>query len=290
MSGLRKEQGVKAAEEVAKTLIKYHRLIYSVSEDQRLDPLGTGVLLRVDNSFFLVTAAHVLDENTHETTQYRDLATYGKREAVILNGGSFRTSVPRGKTRREDRIDVGFILLESEAVAQIGEDRFWPIAQIDLNDTGTRSALYGAFGYPASLNCTIDPNYQDVVNPRPFTYTALLRPTKAYKSLGVGIETHLLLAVSQNKTRRSDGIKAKLPDLHGMSGGGLWRYLGDELGTSVSAPCLLGILIEWHKCQEGGLLAARMSFVVESIRLAYPDLSDKLPRSKLININSEIEV
>jgi hypothetical protein len=44
------------------------------------------------------------------------------------------------------------------------------------------------------------------------------------------------------------------------------------------------VLIEWHRGQGGGLLAARMSLVFEALRKVYPDFDPLLPRSPLADI------
>jgi hypothetical protein len=137
----------KTAVNVARTLIKYHRLINGVGPDQRLDPIGSGLLIQVGKAHFLITAAHVLDENTQAKEDFCNLVTYGQRHPVILKGESFRTTIAKGKTRDADPLDVGFVKLSEEMVAQIGEDRFLSSLNVDLNDKGESAALYGAFGY-----------------------------------------------------------------------------------------------------------------------------------------------
>lgn len=280
---------IDAAQDGAKMLIKFHRLIYAIRHDGCLEPLGTGLLLKVGGSRLLVTAAHVLDENKAGQEDFCDLVTYGQGKPITLRGRSFRTTVPLAKTRREDRIDIGFILLDDEAVSAIGEDRFWPIADVDQNDPGRPDCLYGGIGYPASMNQSIESDWSEVVTPNPFSYISTLRPLKPLGTGGPTMGTHLLLAAGNKKTRRADGRKAKLPeDLRGMSGGGLWRYGPFAPAGQVPKAYLLGILIERHKCQDGGLLAARMNFVVEGLRIAFPELDSSLPHSERSIVTARI--
>lgn len=123
--------------------------------NKRLVPVGTGLLLGVGAHRFLITAAHVLDANEAGETDYCDLATYGQGETVVLNGESFRTAVPKGKTRFANRLDIGFLRLDDASAKQIGEDRFLSPANCDLDDTGRKHALYGALGYPACLKAVL---------------------------------------------------------------------------------------------------------------------------------------
>lgn len=277
-----------AAPAAAKSTIKHHRLIYGVGPNQEMFPVGSGLLLGVGARRFLLTAAHVLDWNRQGDTDYVDLATYGQGKTVVLKGESFRTAVPEAKTRYEDRLDVGFLLLDTEAAAQIGNDRFLSPPDCDLDDIGRLPALYGALGYPTCLNDTVGPDSLSPTTPTPFNYTAVLHDAAKYNKLGVSQNTHLLLDVSQRKTRAAGGRKVKLPDLHGMSGGGLWRLTQYVPGAKVGTPRLLGVLIEWHRGQGGGLLAARMGLVFEALRRVYLELDSLLPRTALADVSVEV--
>jgi hypothetical protein len=274
---------------VARTLFKHHRLIYLCGPDKTLHPCATGILFAAGALRFLVTAAHVLDEHFFRSdTDFCDLVTYGQGSAVILKGESFRTTIPNGRTREDDPLDVGFILLDEEMVVQIGEDRFLSPANIDLNDQGGFPALYGAIGYPAGQNQTIEPDNESKITASAFSYTAQLRSAQEHEALGISRASHLLLAASNNKSRRAGGTKAKIPDLCGMSGGGLWRYTEYGQVSATKVPCLLGVLIERRR-RSGNILAARMGLVFEGLRRVYPELSDALPRTGLANITAEIE-
>ncbi len=273
---------------VARSLFKHNRLIYRCDPDKRLHPCGTGLLFGAGALRFLITAAHVLDDNFFRSeTEFCDLVTYGQRQPVILKGESFRTAIPNGRTREDDLLDVGFIGLDAEIVAQIGEDRFLSPANVDLNDTGEFPALYGALGYPVGQNQTIEPDDNSQIKPCAFSYTAQLRSAQEHEQLGISTASHLLLAASNNKSRRAGGMKAKIPDLRGMSGGGLWRYTEYGQVPKTKAPCLLGVLIE-HRRKTGNILAARMGLVFEGLRGVYPELNGFLPRTAVAEITVQV--
>ena len=114
-----------------------------------------------------------------------------------------------------------------------------------------------------------------------------MRSAQEHEALGIGTASHLLLAASNNKSRRAGGFKAKIPDLHGMSGGGLWRYTEYGQAPITRTPCLLGVLIERRR-KTGNILAARMGLVFEGLRGAYPELNEVLPRTGLADITVQI--
>jgi hypothetical protein len=273
---------------IAKTLIKHHRLIYTVGPDEKLSSMGSGVLLRTENHFFLITAAHVLDENQASGQTFQDLVTYGSNKLLILKGDSFRSTVPPGKTRDDDKIDIGFIKLEQHMVDQIGTDRFWPSSDVDLDDVGQPGFLYGALGYPAEMNRLTEVDSIKPINPTPFNYTTEFRPPNVYKKFKASTDTHVLLTASNKKSRLPGGRKGKIPDLRGMSGGGIWRLLGRH-NLPIERPKLLAIIIESHANKPyGGILGTRMSFIFSAMRRVYPELEKELPTSSRFYIDTTV--
>jgi len=277
-----------AAPVAAQTTIKFHRLIYAMGPDRVMTPMASGLLLRTGPRRFLVTAAHVLDSNSTGPGECSDLVTYGRGKGIVLRGESFRTAIVDGKTRNEDLLDIGFALLNAESADQMGEDRFLSPADCDPNATGRSPALYGALGYPACLNEDVGPDTQGTANPKPFLYTSPLHPASAYRRMGVSPLTHLLLDVSRRKTTGPGGRKVKLPDLRGMSGGGLWRLGEYSPGPRITAPRLLGVVTERRWGHGGGLLAARIGLVFEALRKVYPEFDGLLPRTALASITVEV--
>src|SRR5664279_4037149 len=118
------------------------------------------------------------------------------------------------------------------------------------------------------MNLTITPADARPVKLQPFLYTSVFDPPEEYQRIGASPNTHLLMHISNTKTRVAGGIKTKVPNLHGMSGGGFWRLT--EYGPNPKAPRLLAMTIEWRRWKTNGLLASRMSLVVEALPRKLP--------------------
>src|SRR5438445_5379809 len=72
----------------------------------RPDPVGSGLLIRVDELIFLVTAAHVI-EDLGRGPQY-----FGAAEQTMpLPSVKVTTPLPPGATRDDDPIDIGYWIL-----------------------------------------------------------------------------------------------------------------------------------------------------------------------------------
>src|ERR1043166_4650047 len=84
----------------AKSLTQFVLPIYGADDRRNPRHIASCVLLRVAESHFLVTAAHVLDENELTT-----LYTFGSGKLRSVSGVSYRSSPPAG-VRANDKDDI----------------------------------------------------------------------------------------------------------------------------------------------------------------------------------------
>jgi hypothetical protein len=136
------------AEKESRKLLKHICAIYRVDAAANPEQFGTGVFLNVGDHYFLVTAAHVLDNND-DSTLY--IPSNKSGDLVILEGASFK-SVADGGDRNDDRTDVGVVVLKSDLEDEIGRDSFLSVALTDVDDIGKQGDIYIAMGYPAKKN------------------------------------------------------------------------------------------------------------------------------------------
>ena len=109
----------KEADIKSSKLLRFICPIYRVDSAGNPEQFGTGIYLSVDAERFLLTAAHVLDNNA-ESTLYIPSTKIGK--LVELEGPSFR-SISDDELRANDHTDVGVIRLEPELVEHVGGAR-----------------------------------------------------------------------------------------------------------------------------------------------------------------------
>ena len=265
------------AENESRKLLKYITAIYRVDAAGNPEQFGTGVFLNVGDQYFLVTAAHVLDDNK-DSTLY--IPSNQSGNLVILEGASFK-SVADGEDRNNDRTDVGVVVLKSDLVDEIGRDSFLPAAMTDVDDIGKQGDIYIAMGYPAQKNGKVDLVKKNFKR-RPASYTANILPDEKLAAIGVHRGSHLLLSFKKRHSRDTTGKDITAPDPYGMSGGPLWRF--DIYTGQQPTSRLVGILIEWRD-EVAGILAVRVPIVLAGIAHQFPKLGDCIPKITTVSIS-----
>ena len=270
----------KIAGEAANESVKLLRHVCPIYRpDKNGDPeqFGTGVFILAGARYFLVTAAHVLDDNAEST-----LYIPGEKSGALveLKGESFR-SKPDDGDRKNDRTDVGVVLLSQDLADEIGREAFLSVKQIDVDETGTPGATYIALGYPWRKNAKLNRSKKSVTR-HPLSYTANVLQNKKLAKLGVHNGSHLLLGFDKRHSRNKEGRDITTPNPEGMSGGALWKF--DVCGDQTINSRLVGVLIEWTS-ELRGILAVRLPVILAGIAHAYPDVADQIPQTLTVKVS-----
>ena len=236
--------------------------------------IGSGVLLRVHDTCFIVTAGHVLDAAPGDVLLYVGTP----RQLVEAPGERFYTKPPLG-FRSSDRIDVGFVPLERSTVAEMSDCRFLSTDEIDVDDLADYKPVFGskylAMGYPHML-VTL-PKERNTFAARLISWTGKPRTVATFPELKLLEASHVMLDFDAERIGHELALKAPF-DPTGMSGGALFRF-GSLVRGSSTDDKLVGIIVEKHLDKYGCILASRLSFVIEGIRAKFPDLDQFLPQS-----------
>jgi hypothetical protein len=102
--------------------------IYGIDSRDRPQLIGSAIPFRVAAHSFLLTAAHVLDENK-QTTLY----VGGVETLVPLAGSSHRVRAPNA-SRQNDKLDFGFVDISDTPPHQWSRYRFTTPEDLDLDD------------------------------------------------------------------------------------------------------------------------------------------------------------
>lgn len=263
-----------AAEEAAKQLLKFCTAVYRVDDKGNPVQYGSGFFLRSKSKHYLISAAHVLDEQCiSDTSLYIPSA---RSDFLMLVGDSFRT-VAINENREKDKIDFGFVDLQSDFIESIGRENFITSECMDLECDCYQSGVYIAVGYPATRNKRIDKKRKKVKR-KPFSYTSTLQSSSQLARLGADPKSSLLFNFKKKHSKDNQGNDVTAPDPYGMSGCPLWAFKGSH-GTK-----LVGVLIEYH--HGVGILATRIGCVTEAInRFEHPEKAFSLPRNVTYNVS-----
>jgi hypothetical protein len=118
-------------------------------------------------------------------------------------------------------------------------------------------------GYPASRN-RVRSRVQGLPSRATFFVMRELLPLTSLRATDKSDDVYFALSVPVEH-RRADGGTFHVPDLRGMSGGGIWRFGVDNRTRLVTTPTLIGIGIEFHK-RERAIVATRIQAAIPLVR------------------------
>jgi hypothetical protein len=231
-----------------------------LGEQRPINPIGSGVALRIGDRRYLLSASHVFEYAAAD------------RAITVICGDQF-VAVRRALVRRTvsrlpipDVADLAVVILDSapdetQGFRYISLDEIDPLAG-DVEIAPTTSFL--ALGYPVSKQPRIlkDGSYAA------FAYhflTHLEKPDAEPQSLESGQH----IAVGYNpRDFVGDPRVSEMPDPVGMSGGGLWR-VPHGLTSPNPDGRLTGILIENRKAKKI-IIASRIAETLRFLRTLDP--------------------
>lgn len=217
------------------------RPIYTALPNGRPKQFGSGVLAEIDGERCLVTAAHVLDEQTGHFL--------GAPPILLPLNLKFDATVRVEEKRTSDHVDVAVARLDA---ASVEATRNLPFVQMadQLSEPPTGQRMFLVMGYRSSRNRAPLPG-QESMTPEIWSYRDVATSVPdASSRLGGGSEN---FGIAYPKYGfRLNGEKVPNADPAGASGGAIFD-LGsvaelDLLGLGTSfRPRLAGIFIECRK-------------------------------------------
>src|SRR6266699_3636547 len=201
-------------------------------------PCGCAVLLSVGEHRFAVTAAHVVDKS-----DLSSLYLGSSTRPVRMFGTKITTKVGAGQSREDDQLDVAAVRLDAETTVHLNDEEFIGVQQLDAGRYDLDDEILLVAGYPGSRRRDIPSDQRLEVILYPFL--ACSRPRNTYERLGRDPERYFALGFAKKRLWR-DAVRVIAPDLHEMSGCGVWS-LYDRSGGLFDRPRLVGTLTEWHR-------------------------------------------
>jgi hypothetical protein len=241
--------------------------IYGATDRGEPDHIGTAVLLDVHGTKVLITAAHVIDNNS-----VTSLYVGGGPELELIEA-EFSITVAPSTIRRLDRHDIAFCELPPNLIEKLS------CTYIGLNDVAFRTPyeggrLYTALGYPNSMNKVgWRIRKSEKIRPEMLQYT---NPHRLDEEVAQDLPNrgtdHIFLPYGQ-RWRDEDGFMDNAKSPKGMSGGAFidcGKASDPEVVAGVNAPTqrLAGIAIEFLKNRV--IIATRMSVIVPALIEAFP--------------------
>lgn len=224
----------------------------------RPEAVGTCVLAKIDGHGFILTAGHVLVDIYQAEGQF----------TVGLGGKTYAFHQERLATLPDDPDDTGLIPLTPVHVAAM-EAVGGAFLDESMMDEGENASgldhhnlitnVYAVLGFPGSRSRSRIQHAKKHIKAKSFSASVTLAPTSTYPD-GLTHETHILLDYDQRGIVQG-GHRVIPPGVHGMSGGGVFRFRRGQPKTIK----LVGILIEQHKAL-GILAGTRIATVANFAR------------------------
>jgi hypothetical protein len=239
------------------------RVCYGVDKRDKPDAFGTCFLLRVQGRQFLVTAAHVIDENKHTS-----IYVAGRENLVLLESSFLATNLVDG-SRLKDHYDFAFTELNAQQCIDLGVEDSIDISAASGNQAPPDKRVYLALGFPASKQKALWETKNTLLTvPLKFWNTGTERPDLC-EQLKISADTHLFIGYAKH-VKSVDGTTQTAVKPQGASGGilvDLGQIDIDKL--TPESPCtglLAGVLIEHHKDHKA-IIAVKIQLVLEQIRV-----------------------
>jgi hypothetical protein len=259
---------------------KYVVPLYGTRDRSERYVVGSGMLLQIEGRGFLVTAAHVLEEQRIAQT---NIEVPGRKALLPLSGRGIKSRLPESGRRADDRIDIGILPLTRDMVDELLENfAFLDSRRVDPSDVGGPHTRYTFAGYPSSKH---EGPRDGVLAIEPVRYTSEALAPEKYPA-GFQLETHVSIDFDRKRmVARTEQVQTP-PDPHGVSGGGVFRIgTWDEIIAGRNEERLVGVAIEVNN-RARCLLGTRISYPLEMIRATFPELSPSIPRSSYLHVDA----
>jgi hypothetical protein len=235
---------------------------------------GTGVFIQIQNHYFLISAAHVFDK-------YRELfIPLSKGYEIIMPGGT--TYNHKAANRDKDAIDIGVMKLDNDCISHLL--RAYSFLQADdlaINHIFQSEEYYTFLGYP-STKSKVSWNTNIFETNSFFHFTTPKRNeeySKFNRNPAVNVVTLYNRKLSFNHKKNIFGTG---PDLHGISGCGLWFTDPLDLSMGIIKPKLTAIMTDWPIKNRSIIIGTRIDVITGIIR-KYLDID--FPESRIVRVN-----
>ena len=236
-------------------------------------PLGCGLLLSLEDKFFMVTVAHVIAED------YNNIFVILPDKELKL-GASPKypeilkfTSLPASGNRKDDKIDIAVMELKDKVITDIlVTHKFIPLDNIEIGHNPVENPYYLSVGYPATKTKKVW--NEEKILAKPYVYRTEFDPNFDLEKFGFASNSHIAIKFDGKVKSYKNNTVHNAPKLGGISGSGLWYLKDFAKPDMVKNKQLVGLIIERVS---NVLVATRIDLVTEYIRQHF-NLS--IPKSK----------
>jgi hypothetical protein len=241
--------------------------------------LGSGLLFSLDQKFFMITAAHVIGE------KQKEIYVILSDKEIQLGGLLLLTPIPISGKRDDDKIDIAIMHLTDSSVADLLQNfKFIELENIGISYKKISQANYLVVGYPATKTKKVWG--KDEIKSKPFVYRSKENEIFNYAKFGFSNKLHIAVKFDGKVVSTRNKNLHKAPNLHGISGCGLWYLKDFGKPSMIDNKQLVGVVIEQKKYYgHNAIIATRIDLITEAIRQQFDVV---IPKSKTIKVNLQL--
>jgi hypothetical protein len=231
---------------------------------QKPEVIGSGVLVRIVDRTFVLTAAHVIDRQEHGT-----LLIPGEHGFMPMTGRFASTPLPASGVRSDDNLDMAYCCLDNECASTV-DSRCVILGRQDLSlepKLASRTNFTFA-GFPWRRSNVTGGR----IGTESQTFTGIEAKPSEYKAMGLSRDLHIAIRFHCRRTflqRTRKRVMAPQPD--GMSGGGVYVWTENALKASPVRLPLAGIA-HTYEAKRSLLIATRLHVYFACIFYNQPGL------------------
>jgi len=192
------------------------------------DHYGSGMLLQVEATRFLVTAAHVSDEFFCERWRQIFFGTPNEDDLIpVITVRYCRSKKQTDINREDDPLDLAVLELRPDIADKLAASmRFVTLSELELDPEKLKDGRYLVIGYP-EFRAEKDEMEQTIVA-QVLPYFTGLYDMERVPAPNVTRADHIVLDV--NRMDEAGGVwdRLNLDEAQGISGGGMWRVLDED--------------------------------------------------------------
>ena len=226
------------------------------------EQVGTGVYLLLGDRSYLFTAGHVTD-----LLAEGDLCIPTAHGIRAIAGGVASNILREGQARRDDRLDLGYIRLDTEHEDE-RHPEFIHLPRRDIDITGQLQP--GDFcsigGYPISKGRHKD----GTLSSEAYSYVGIAAEHSEYERLGYDVNVHVLVKYHIKKGIFPEGDRVNPPHPRGLSGGGVFRLAGAFPVKPKGEPRMLVAVMHTFIRRENYFVGTKLPVYLANLYGRYP--------------------
>jgi len=231
---------------------------------QKSELIGSGVLIRICNRTFLLTAAHVADFKSEGSIMIPG------RDWFMSPGGCYHTmNLPVSGNRADDKLDAAFVCLDDDFAANLhSSHRVLGHQDLSLEEEPVRRYYYVFAGFPWRKGKVTNGSIATAFK----TIESAEIQKSEYEALGLNRSQHIVIQFNRKRVfQESRQLVEVFPSPSGMSGGGVYVWSEEALKAWPVRLPLVGIANEFIP-DKGLLIATRLHVYIRGILQFYPEL------------------